>query len=30
MSRDVFQWIVVIELLVIIILLALPLRGRVR
>jgi hypothetical protein len=30
MSREVFQWIVVIELLVIIILLALPLRGRVR
>ena len=30
MSRDVFQWIVVIELLVIIILLALPLRTRVR
>lgn len=30
MSRDVFQWIVVIELLLIIVLLALPLRGRVR
>jgi hypothetical protein len=30
MSRDVFQWIVVIELLIIILLLALPLRGRVR
>ena len=30
MSREVFQWIVVIELLVIIIMLALPLRGRVR
>lgn len=30
MSRDAFQWIVVIELLLIIILLALPLRGRVR
>lgn len=28
MSRDAFQWIVVIELLVIIILLALPLRAR--
>ena len=30
MSKDAFQWIVVIELLVIIILLALPLRTRVR
>lgn len=30
MSRDVFQWIVVIELLIVILLLALPLRGRVR
>jgi hypothetical protein len=30
MSKDVFQWIVVIELLIIILLLALPLRGRVR
>jgi len=29
MSRDAFQWIVVIELLLIIILLALPLRRRV-
>jgi len=28
MSRDAFQWIVVIELLLIIILLALPLRTR--
>lgn len=30
MSKDAFQWIVVIELLLIIILLALPLRTRVR
>ena len=30
MSHDAFQWIVVIELLIIIILLALPLRTRVR
>jgi hypothetical protein len=30
MSRDAFQWIVVSELLLIIILLALPLRTRVR
>jgi hypothetical protein len=30
MSVHVFQWIVVIELLIIILLLALPLRGRVR
>jgi len=30
MSREVFQWIVVIELFVIILLLALPLRGRGR
>lgn len=29
MSKDAFQWIVVIELLLIIILLALPLRSRV-
>ncbi len=30
MSTETFQWIVVIELLIIILLLALPLRGRVR
>lgn len=30
MTNETFQWIVIIELLVIIILLALPLRGRVR
>lgn len=30
MSTETFQWIVIIELLVVIILLALPLRGRVR
>ncbi len=30
MSTETFQWIVIIELLIIILLLALPLRGRVR
>jgi len=30
MSTETFQWIVVVELLIIILLLALPLRGRVR